>query len=80
MSRGRKPKRGLYWGAKLKCNTCETVIKSPDVHDWVAGKCPHETGIWVDGGSEYFRGGYAEDVVFQLLDPGNYQSGQKFRF
>ena len=80
MSRGRKPKRGLYWGAKLQCCKCSKVIQSAHVHDWVSCDCPHETGIWVDGGSEYFRGGYAEDVVFQILDPGNYQSGQKFRF
>jgi hypothetical protein len=49
------------------------VIQSAHVHDWVACKCPHETGIWVDGGSEYFRGGSAEGAAFEIIDPGNYR-------
>ena len=73
MSRGRKPKRGPHWGAKLKCKACGSVIQSAHVHDWVACDCPHETGIWVDGGSEYFRGGAAEGAAFQIIDPGNYR-------
>ena len=74
MSRGRKAKRGLYWGAKLQCHKCKVVIQSAHVHDWVACKCPHETGIWIDGGSEYCRMGGADPTKYEILDPGNYVS------
>ena len=73
MRRGRKPKKGVFWGAKLKCKACGAVIQSAHVHDWVACDCPNGTGIWVDGGSEYFRGGAAEDAALQIIDPGNYR-------
>jgi hypothetical protein len=73
VKRGRKPKKGVFWGAKLKCFTCSKVIQSAHVHDWVACDCPNGTGIWVDGGALYFRGGAAEGAPFEILDPGNYR-------
>jgi Zn-finger nucleic acid-binding protein len=73
MSRGRKPKRGLYWGAKLKCLRCETVIQSAHVHDWVACKCPNGVGVWIDGGGEYCRMGCDIGHKYEILDPGNYR-------
>ena len=73
MRRGRKPKRGPHWGAKLKCKACGAVIQSAHVHDWVACDCPNGTGIWVDGGAEYCRMGCDDPTKYEILDPGNYR-------
>ena len=44
---------------RAKCRNCETVIESVHVHDMVACECyKHETGntgIWIDGGTDYSR-------------------------
>lgn len=72
MRRGRKPKRGPYWGAKLKCKACGAVIQSAHVHDHVSCKCPEGTRIWIDGGGEYCRMGGSAIGKYEIIDPGNY--------
>lgn len=45
----------------LKCLTCGAVIQSKHRHDWVSCDCPTDssTSIFVDGGDDYFRMGWA---------------------
>jgi hypothetical protein len=47
--------------SKVRCKSCNTVVESKSVHDWQACKCftneLDTTGIFVDGGDEYFRCG-----------------------
>ena len=49
----RKPK---YYGARVKCLRCDTIIESKHVHDFVSCKCEdRHKGISIDGGGEYCR-------------------------
>lgn len=52
---------------RARCKNCGQIIESKNVHDWVCCKCFHETngktGIFIDGGTEYFRiGGQIEQL------------------
>ena len=55
---------------RCRCMSCGEIIESKSVHDWVCCKCFHEsfgkTGIFIDGGTDYFRWGgqpeYMEDL------------------
>ncbi len=44
-----------------RCKNCQTVIMSLRRHDWVACHCysntEENTGIFIDGGRDYLRGG-----------------------
>lgn len=45
-------------GPVMKCLTCGAEIQSMHRHDWVACDCDStETGIFIDGGSDYTRYG-----------------------
>lgn len=39
---------------KMRCSNCKEVIESKHRHDWVQCSCK---GLFVDGGSNYFRAG-----------------------
>ena len=50
---------------KARCKNCGETIESYTVHDWVCCSCFHksngQTGIFLDGGTNYLRrGGYPE--------------------
>ena len=46
---------------KARCKNCLDIIESKNVHDFVACSCfknrSNTTGIFIDGGAEYFRQG-----------------------
>jgi protein-arginine kinase activator protein McsA len=48
--------------SKVRCKHCGDIIESKSVDDWVCCSCfdasdSHTTGIFIDGGNEYFRHG-----------------------
>lgn len=50
---------------RARCKNCGDIIESKSTHDWVCCSCFHKsngvTGIFIDGGLEYFRcGGHPE--------------------
>ena len=51
---------------RVRCKGCGTVLESKHRHDFVSCAC----GVFVDGGHEYFRGGWPggeyEDWVEEL--------------
>lgn len=52
---------------RARCKNCGDIIESMDTHDWVCCTCFHksngETGIFIDGGSNYLRrGGHPEYI------------------
>lgn len=55
---------------RARCKNCGEIIESKNVHDWVCCSCFHEsdgtTGIFIDGGCDYYRRGghpeYFEDL------------------
>lgn len=54
-----------------RCKACNTVIVSLHRHDWVACKCfkneKDNTGIYIDGGREYLRGGGKLENIEEVL-------------
>lgn len=60
---------------KMKCSNCGDIIESKHRHDFVMCSCG---GLFVDGGSHYFRAG--GDYVFTseiLDDPSNQLDGEQ---
>lgn len=54
----------------LHCLTCDTIIVSRSVHDFVSCKCGLDspTGIFVDGGAEYLRYGWGSEALYEQVD------------
>lgn len=54
----------------LKCLTCDTTIVSRSRHDFVSCKCGLDapTGIFVDGGGDYFRYGWGSEALYEEVD------------
>ena len=44
---------------KAKCKVCKDIIESKHTHDYVECSCGE---ISVDGGKDYLRRGYKEDI------------------
>lgn len=40
---------------RLRCKTCNTILESKHVHDFVACECKEATRVYLDGGHEYTR-------------------------
>ncbi len=49
---------------RIKCRTCNTLLESHHVHDFVGCSCPEESRVYADGGKDYLR---------RLGDPSNYE-------
>lgn len=50
---------------RAKCALCGDTIESVSQHDWVRCECGE---IFVDGGTEYFRGGFNKAENFIRID------------
>lgn len=70
----KKPK---YYGAKVKCLGCNTIVQSKHVHDFRKCACKGENGIYVDGGGDYLRMGYYTGAKWEVIEEGNYMIGDK---
>lgn len=74
-------KKGPFYGAKVKCLECGTVIQSAHIHDYVSCKCPRtkrdedQKGISIDGGGDYCRMGIYGNTKYEIIDGGNYLIG-----
>lgn len=59
---------------RAKCKACGDVIESTHRHDWVACSCfkneVDNTGIFVDGGNDYWRAGGNFSNFLRLDDDG----------
>jgi hypothetical protein len=68
-----------YYGARVKCMTCGTIIESKHVHDFVSCKCPErkKTSISIDGGGEYLRMIGCDKSRFKITRQGNYAIDDK---
>jgi hypothetical protein len=55
-------------GPKIKCMKCEDVIQSMYRHDFKWCKCK---SIAIDGGGDYTKISYDEDVEYELLEENN---------
>lgn len=59
---------------RAKCKNCKDVIESTHRHDFVVCSCYSNTedctGIFIDGGPEYFRGGGALENLIVIKDDG----------
>lgn len=66
-----KPK---YWGAKVRCDVCDTIVQSKHHHDFAVCRCWLEErgGIAVDGGAFYLRMCVHPKSKYTVLDEGNY--------
>lgn len=76
--RKRKPKPPFY-GAKLKCLDCHSVIQSTHRHHFIQCACYEDggdgiVGIGIDGGGEYCRMLVGQKAKWEVIDPGNYQT------
>lgn len=60
---------------RAKCGACGDILESKHRHDWVACSCfkneEKNTGIFIDGGNDYFRGGGALENLIRIDDEGN---------
>lgn len=63
----RKP-RPKYYGARVKCLECGSIIQSKHRHDFTSCKCG---GLSIDGGGEYCRM-IGKPGCFEQVAPGNY--------
>ena len=81
MAKKKSRKQGPpYYGAKIKCNNCGTVVQSASVHDFAVCKCWMEsrnkrkpTGIAIDGGGFYCKMSFCEGTTYEIVDSGNYK-------
>lgn len=57
-------------GQAMKCLTCGAVIQSKHRHDFVMCDCglQSDTGIYVDGGTAYFRMGVGKDARYEVVN------------
>lgn len=75
--RKRKPKPPFY-GAKVRCLDCHTVVQSAHRHDLALCRCYDDwgkgvKGIGIDGGGSYFRMMAGEKAKWEIVDGGNYE-------
>jgi hypothetical protein len=53
---------------RVHCLNCDTIIFSRSRHDFVRCNCEDEQdGIFVDGGSDYFRMGFGKNADYKVL-------------
>jgi hypothetical protein len=64
--------RPIYYGHRMKCLHCQTIIESKHVHDFVSCKCKGAKRICIDGGGEYCRVMFSKYSKWRVTRPGNY--------
>lgn len=52
--------------SKIQCTSCDDIIESTSVHDYVTCKCKDTT---LDGGNEYLRYGWKKELPIIIETP-----------
>ena len=52
--------------SKIQCTSCDDIIESTSVHDYLICKC---TEIFLDGGNEYLRYGWTKEPPIIIETP-----------
>lgn len=61
----------------VDCLVCGARIESKHAHDWRRCKCPDESFVFVDGGSEYTRRGWGPKSHWREVTSGRVTKGEE---